>query len=267
MRVDRNTPIPLYYQLQQHFLEKINSRELSAGDRLPSEEEVIEASGLSRFTVRQAFQALERDGYVERIRGKGTFVREPRVPMSVAWRLLGFSEDMRRKGHTIESRVVGQKLIPCAIESAAEHLGMSADSMVLHIVRERRVDGVPMIHDSVIIRPDLCPGLETTSLDGKSLTGVLAEKYKIVVSRAHRTLNIVHAQPDVAEFFAMDPDDGIFMLTDLTFDPTDQPVYFARTAINPRRSEFIFDLTRDEADSGTYVSDESAHPVPRAAKQ
>ena len=44
--------------------------------------------------------ALEREGYVERIRGKGTFVREPRVELSVAWHLLGFTEDLRRVAET-----------------------------------------------------------------------------------------------------------------------------------------------------------------------
>lgn len=263
MKVDRNTPIPLYYQLQQHFLGQIHSGELSVGDRLPSEEEIIEESGLSRFTVRQAFQALEREGYVERIRGKGTFVREPRVELSVAWHLLGFTEDMVRRGHKVESEIIGQRLGPCVVDDAARHLGIREDVDVVHFDRTRTVDGIALVYDSVSIRADLCAGFEVIDMTNRSLFETLEKECNLTVARAHRTLTIERAEPQTAEFFKIEIDDPIFMLTDLTFDPSDEPIFYAQTYINPLQSEFVFELFRDEKAQKSYMMDSTTHPTLR----
>jgi GntR family transcriptional regulator len=263
VKIDRNTPIPLYYQLKQHFLGQITSGELVVGDRLPSEEEVIEQSGLSRFTVRQAFQALEREGLVERTRGKGTFVRAPRVQLSVAWQLIGFSDDMRQKGHKVTSEVIGLSVQPCTVEDAAKHLGLALDALVVHMDRTRKVDSFPLVFDSVSVRADMFEGLEEMDLTDASLFHVLEDHYSVSVIRAHRSLSIGKAEPVVAEFFGVEPESPVFILTDLAFAEDDVPIFFARTAINQRRSQFEFELFRDAVARDTYAMSNSVQPVLR----
>lgn len=72
-----NRKIPKYLQLKNELLTWFESGRLEAGKQVPSENEIAEQFGLSRQTVRQTFGELEKDGWLERIQGKGTFARNP----------------------------------------------------------------------------------------------------------------------------------------------------------------------------------------------
>lgn len=70
-----NKRLPKYILLKNELLHWIESGRLSPGNQVPSENEIAEQFSLSRQTVRQAFSELERQGLLERVQGKGTFVR------------------------------------------------------------------------------------------------------------------------------------------------------------------------------------------------
>ncbi|MDO3408922.1 GntR family transcriptional regulator [Saccharibacillus sp. CPCC 101409] len=67
--------LPKYVVLKNELLHRMESGRLSPGSQVPSENEIAEQFSLSRQTVRQAFSELERLGLLERVQGKGTFVR------------------------------------------------------------------------------------------------------------------------------------------------------------------------------------------------
>ncbi|MBA9087607.1 GntR family transcriptional regulator of arabinose operon [Fontibacillus solani] len=69
--------LPKYLQLKNELLSWLESGKLSPGKQFPSENEIAEQFSLSRQTVRQTFGELEKDGWLERIQGKGTFARNP----------------------------------------------------------------------------------------------------------------------------------------------------------------------------------------------
>ena len=58
--INRREPsIPLYVQIAESLLDRIESSELRPGDRLPSERELSDMLGVNRMTVRRALQVLE----------------------------------------------------------------------------------------------------------------------------------------------------------------------------------------------------------------
>ncbi|GGN91671.1 GntR family transcriptional regulator [Saccharibacillus kuerlensis] len=67
--------LPKYIVLKNELLSWMETGRLSPGSQVPSENEIAEQFSLSRQTVRQAFSELERQGLLERVQGKGTFVR------------------------------------------------------------------------------------------------------------------------------------------------------------------------------------------------
>jgi DNA-binding GntR family transcriptional regulator len=73
--------IPLYRQLDVILRDQIAGGQLLPGDRLPSEAELCVRYGVSRATVRQALEALDREGWIERTPGRGTFLRNPGSPI------------------------------------------------------------------------------------------------------------------------------------------------------------------------------------------
>ena len=74
MIIDRNSPIPQYFQLQTWLIEQIEQGVFKPNDKIPTEEELCKITGLARATVRQAVQNLVNIGYLERMRRRGTFV-------------------------------------------------------------------------------------------------------------------------------------------------------------------------------------------------
>ena len=77
--IDRTSPVPLYFQLAQHFEAAIRSGALKVGARLENEVQLAERLGLSRPTVRAACQYLSNKGRVVRKRGAGTLVANERI--------------------------------------------------------------------------------------------------------------------------------------------------------------------------------------------
>src|SRR5690242_3381184 len=71
----RMSMISRYAQLISHFREQILDGSLPAGARLPTELDLAEEHQISRGTVRQAMSVLVNEGLLERVRGRGTFVR------------------------------------------------------------------------------------------------------------------------------------------------------------------------------------------------
>jgi GntR family transcriptional regulator, arabinose operon transcriptional repressor len=68
---------PKYVRLKQYLLNELEEGRLNSGDVLPTEVEFANSLGVARGTVRHAFDELAREGILQRIRGKGTFIQHP----------------------------------------------------------------------------------------------------------------------------------------------------------------------------------------------
>ena len=79
----RGSPIPLYFQLQELLKEKIETGTWGVGEMIPSEPELCDTYQVSRTVVRQALSVLEQDGQIRRVRGRGAFVRSPKIEQRV----------------------------------------------------------------------------------------------------------------------------------------------------------------------------------------
>jgi len=92
--LDRQSAVPLYYQIQQHLLGQIRSGLIKPGQPVPSEQEISRSLRISRMTARQALKSLCDLGVTYSQRGKGTFVSEIKLEKSFR-QVLSFSEEMQ----------------------------------------------------------------------------------------------------------------------------------------------------------------------------
>ena len=65
---------PIYEQIAQQIKKMIISGELSPGDALPSMRFLAKELRISVITTKRAYSDLERDGFIETVTGKGSFV-------------------------------------------------------------------------------------------------------------------------------------------------------------------------------------------------
>lgn len=83
MQLDRSSDIPLYLQVRNLLISRIFDGEWPVGGLLPSEQQLCTQLGVSRGTLRQALADLEREGYVRREQGRGTFVIRGQVRQNI----------------------------------------------------------------------------------------------------------------------------------------------------------------------------------------
>ena len=76
IHLDRDSAIPLYYQLKEQIKTDILKGQYKPNDRLPTEEELCKQLSISRPVVRQAYDELIKEGLVIRRKGSGTFVKQ-----------------------------------------------------------------------------------------------------------------------------------------------------------------------------------------------
>jgi GntR family transcriptional regulator of arabinose operon len=93
-----------YQKLKEYFIRSIRKGSLEHGARVPSEPELIKQYKLSRNTIRQAMKELENEGYVYRIRGKGTFVKVKRDEGSKKIALIIF--DIEQATHPLVTKMI-----------------------------------------------------------------------------------------------------------------------------------------------------------------
>jgi DNA-binding GntR family transcriptional regulator len=139
--IDRASPVPLYFQLAQHFETAIRSGTLKAGARLDNEVELAERLGLSRPTVRAAFGYLANKGMVIRKRGAGTLVAKERIDRDVE--LTSLYDDLAASGRSPATRVVRNE-VGHAPDNVARALKLPERALVICLERIRLADGEPI---------------------------------------------------------------------------------------------------------------------------
>jgi len=130
--------VPNYYRLESHLREGIRSGALKPGNPIPAESHLCRQFSVSRTTVRQALSRLVYDGLIERHRGRGSFVAEPRLEHTKMF--LSFEEEMRARGATTGIKLLDMRTEP-AEEKVAESLRLADGTSVVVLERLRLVDG------------------------------------------------------------------------------------------------------------------------------
>lgn len=190
-RINKNSPIPIYYQLKQIILEFIKNGDLKPGDTLPTESELNEIFEISRTTSRQALTELVRDGYLYRVKGKGTFVASPKITQDFLNKLETYNEQMERLNKVPSTKVLALTLTP-AFGEIADVFGISSGDDVIMLSRLRFADGVPnVIVDTYM--PLKFKAILTRNMERTSLYQFFKQEFGIDIAYVHRELEAVVA--------------------------------------------------------------------------
>ena len=189
-----NRSVPLYYQLANLLTDKIVSRELHTGDRLPTEVELVEQYGISRITVRQALRLLEEEGLIRREVGRGTFVTDYR-PFTGALKVEGSLEDIISLGRN-PVKVIEVKTVKADADDA-EKLGIPIGSPLVRATRVRLLHDEPYSHIVNDLPAEI--GRRFSKNDWKGVVlKVIEEKLKLPLRDAEETVRASLADGQLA---------------------------------------------------------------------
>ena len=242
--LNKTSPIPLYFQMKEDIVEKIQTGAYKAGDSLPPEKALMDMYGVSRTTVRQAVEMLVNEGYLEKRRGIGTFVRDPKVNYWNLTELQSNDEVIQNQGHKSSTKILSLKLIPSNPE-LEKIFGASYDTFY-HLERLRFLDDNPFVLVSTYVPAKLVPGLERFDFSKCSLFDIMWREYGVKIVHAEKTLRAGNISAEDAKILDVEEGSAILLVETITNDE-EKPVEYSlsrdrgdisRYKINLKRAQF-----------------------------
>lgn len=174
-RFDKRNILPLYSQIEQSLMEKIQQGIFSEGQPLPSEQDLARLYNVSRMTARQALQRLKQNGYVITVHRKGTFVATPKIEKALIT-LQGFSQEMREGGMRPGSVVLEHSVVAPPAE-IVDRLQLPPKEKAFKLRRLRLADKMPIAVELSYTSIHNFPGIEEIDFERESLYSVLQNRY------------------------------------------------------------------------------------------
>jgi len=165
--------IALHHQIKEDLFLHLRSGRWPPGFKLPTEESLCRHYGVSRGTLRRAIGDLVTEGYIERHRGRGSFVSRPKLESGV----VGSYQSFRVVGPPLDA---GGRVLACrrvrAVKDVAAMLKLDAGCSIWRLERVRFTDRLPVSLQTSFIPADLCPDLARHDLRSRHLIDVMRDE-------------------------------------------------------------------------------------------
>ncbi len=191
-----NPQLPLYHRIENDLKNKIFLGNFKPGDMLPSEREIMEIYKVSRLTAREAVNRLAIQGLVEKVQGKGTFVKNAN-PVHRMGHLYSGGEEILMRFYEIKTKVLDLEIIPPE-EEVCKNLELDSCEEVVYLERLRFANKTPVALIKSYLPKHLVPGIESIDFTDKSLYSTLEETYRLQLHEAQEIIEAVLADERTA---------------------------------------------------------------------
>jgi len=240
--LDRESVVPLYYQIQQRFLEQIRNGIFKPGESLPSEQEIAEQLGVSRMTGRQALKSLCDLGVTYSLRGKGTFVSGIKLEKDFR-QVTSFTEEMQARGLRPKSRVLSFEVAE-ADQEIASALHLNPRESVISLRRIRFANLSPMGIEWSRIPQRLCPDLLQKFDPQTSLYETLGQRYGIRMMIADEIVEAGLAGLEESRLLGIERKSPVFLFTRISYLQNGEAVELVKSIYRSDRYKIVNRLTR-----------------------
>jgi GntR family transcriptional regulator len=235
--------VPAYRQLSAILRSAIEEGYFGDGERLPTEAELGRKHGVSRHTVRQAFQNLVADGLVYRVPGRGTFVTDFSKGGRYL-RLMGSLEEIMSWTGTEMDLLGPVELMEEPV--AASRLELPSEEVAALVVR-RLFEGLPFVVTRIYLRPEPARRMRDEGLPTNGAGTVIGTIERFIsspVAGVSQDITAVPAPADVSAIIDCQPGGAILHAERLYHDANGTPVEFAVSHYNPRRYSYRLQMRR-----------------------
>jgi GntR family transcriptional regulator len=220
-----NNRVPLYIQLSDLLREKLETKEYSFGQNIPSEPELAKIYGVSRMTVRNAIETLVHEGLLLKVQGRGTFVNKPKIDTALDT-IQGFGRFLKDMGVTPSAKTIysGKR---AAGFKYARIFGITETEPIFRLYRIRFGDGEPVSLEDTYIPYNLIKNIESYDFQIYSLYDIF-NTHGIKLKLDYEKLAIVKARNPEAKLLNIQPGTGLFLLEDQSIDTTGKVVEYTK---------------------------------------
>lgn len=206
--------VPKYAYIKMSLINRIKSGELAVGNKIETESDLGKAYNCSRLTVRRAMEELYHEGFIYRIQGLGSFVKE-RIPQKQ--NLDGIN--------SCTALITAQNMVPSKTIISTELIGAPADickkfgivmtDTVFFYSRVYYADGRPVIYGCSYFNAKHLPGIEKFDFSEKSIVSVLKDTYHLELKCSNRELKAVISDAQTSKLLGTPENFPLLQVTDL----------------------------------------------------
>ena len=242
--LDENSSVPLYQQIYSKIRHAIVSGEVAPQSRLPAEQELVKRLGVSRITVKRAFNELAIAGLVRRYRGRGTVVTYDSSTPTVKGSFENLIDGLKRMGLETEVQLLDTEIVSPS-PAIAEALKLGRGASVQRIVRLRRLAEEPFSYLVTYVPEDIAETYTEDDLATASLIALL-EKAGHRPCEATQTITAVPAEPAVAAVLGVTTGSPLLRIHRIMQDETGRPVQDITATYRADRFQYEMRLTREK---------------------
>lgn len=200
---------PLYRQVYEIVVRRVAQGVWRAGEALPSELNLAKELGVSQGTVRKVFDALTVENVLERRQGRGTFIAENTQERAQ----FRFFRMARPGGKRLTPSLGGETTrVRAARAPERERLALARDARVVEIARTRLLEGIPAIHELIVLPSELFPGIEKLGDLPNSVYSLYQSKFGITIVSTREELSAQLATVDDQRHISVEPGSPILVV-------------------------------------------------------
>lgn len=203
----------LYAQVKDFIARKIQDGSWRAGDRLPSENDLVQQFGVSRMTVNRALRELMEQGRIVRVAGVGSFVAEQRA-QSTLLQIANLASEIRQRGHDYRCELLSVERVAATLEVAAA-LDLRTGESVFHSLCVHREDGVPVQLEDRYVHPRQAPAYLQQDFAQLQPSEYLVRN--VPFDQIEHVVDAVLPTPEQAALLEMNPAEPCLLLTRRTW--------------------------------------------------
>lgn len=226
--IERNSPVPVYYQVMGDIKNRIRNKEWGTKEKLPTESELSEYYGISRITLRQAITELINEDLLIKKRGLGTFVNERKIPM-VTTLSYSLSSQHAANSNLIETTILDQLKLENPSTSIQKKLHLGETDSVIYIKRLFSIDKSPVAVSRSYISAQQVPGLENKALIQNSISLSLKKYYQLEPITVKDHLEAVRSTQAESRLLNSPIDSPLMLVEGLSYMEGQIPLEYSHT--------------------------------------
>ena len=235
------SPQPLYVQIKDQLRQRILEGDFKPHERLPSENELMKAFGVSRITIRQALRDLHSEGLVFSAQGKGTFVSKPKAEQSVR-HLQGFGEAMKAQGYEASARLLSIQELK-ASKAVAAALRLDTSDPVVEVTRIRFLNREAMSLEHSYFPLDIGRRMFGMDLSG-DIFPMLENLFATPLGEANIRIEAALSDEETQHHLNLAPGEPVLRVERLTHDRRGRPVDFEYLSFRGDSFKYHFRIDR-----------------------
>ena len=244
--INKYSELPLYCQLKNLIIKKIENGEYPDNSKIPSEQELCESFSISRPTVRQAITELTNNGYLYKEKGKGTFVSKLKSLIDVK-NYTGFTDSILDSQEPGARNIISVEIVKSSEFRKLEDVFGVAHHQKLEFAEIKYVtiqnDEAFSLNTSYIPL-NLFPTIIDDLREKKPSYDIMRGKYPLIPVKTKSSLEIIFTEQGDAHFLQVQPGQALMKIENLLYSKSSQVVEYIISKYRADKCKLVFENSK-----------------------